>query len=187
MKRLLFIYLFLLLSMPIYSQTIGYRNDTDQRLEIGTDCIFEGRNKLFFDHGPWTGISLGYNLDKDTGKEVYLLHFSLITRDQFTFDKRANLYIKTFQDKVIIADQLITNVTTKSKTTDNSRIYYFSYPSYGITTKDIQTLMNEGVKKLSFMTTSGYHELNYEKDTIGVILKKEYDLLHSKTSFDEGF
>lgn len=192
MKRIVFAALFAFLFIPLYSQTLGYRHEKDNQVQAGTNYYFEGKSAFLVNFNPRTAVALEYLFDKDTENEVFSLDFLLQTYElEFSFDKNANVYIKTFQDRVITLHQTKGCGEIKKdrkRVSDRSdSFYYYVYPEYIIPKEDLTALMNEGVKKLSFMTTRGYHTLNYDNDTIGKILAKEYDLLLGKTNFEEGF
>lgn len=192
MKRILSFVIFFLLAFPLFAQTLAYRDEDDSHVQVGTNYYYEGKGGLLIDFDPRTAVALEYVLHKDSGEEIYSLDFLLKTYElKFSIDKNANVYIKTFQDNVITLHHSQTCIEVKQ---DSKRVsdrsdshYYYIYPKYIISKEDLQTLMNEGIKKLSFMTTRGYHVLNYEKDTIGTILVKENELLLGKTNFSEGF
>lgn len=189
-KRLLSFTIISLLAFPMLAQSLGYREEDDNSIKMGTNYYLE--EKGLFSVGPQIGVALEYVLNKETGEEVYSLDFLIETFErEFSIDKNANLYIKTVKGNVITLHHLQTNTEVKKESTrvgDRSNSsYYRIYPHYLISNEDLQTLMNEGVQKLSFMTTAGYFTHNYTKETIGAILVKEYELLHGKTNFDEGF
>ena len=194
MKRSLSFVSTFLLAFPLFTQTLGYRDKVDSYVRVGTNYEYEGKGGLLVDFEPRTAVALEYILHKDTGKELFMLDFLLKTFElEFSIDKNAYLYIKTFQDNVITLRQafarpeLRKDVERVTKRSESQYHYYYIYPGYNISKEELQTLMNEGIKKLSFMTTRGYHVLNYEKDTIGAILVKEHELILGKTDFSEGF
>lgn len=192
MKKFFVTALSLVFACPVFSQTLAYRHEEDASLQVGTNYYYEGKPALLVDFNPRTAVALEYALNKDNGEELFQLDFLLKTYEQeFSFDKNANLYIRTFNDKVITIHQLKECGTIKRErervSEGSDSFYYYVYPDYAISKEDLTALMDEGAKKLSFMTTRGYHTLEFEKDTIGSILKREYNLLMGKTDFNEGF
>lgn len=190
MRKLLLVIFLFVFALPLFSQNISYRDETDNRLLVGTTFCYESKGALLVDFKPRTAIALSYNLYKDTGEEYFMISFALQTYEhEFTFDKNAPLYIKTFQNSIVVITQLLHDVQKdKKRVNDKSdAYYYFVYPSFVISKEDLTSLMQEGIQKLSFMTTAGYHTLTYENDTVAAILVKEYDALMGKTNFDEGF
>ena len=192
MKKLFLSVLSLLLIVPLYSQTLAYRHDEDSYVQVATNYYYEGKGAFLIDVNPRTAVSLFYHLQKDNGEEIFNLDFLLKTYHlEFSFDKNAKVYIKTFQDKLITLHQKYTNEEIRKdreQVSDHSdSFYYYVYPSYFISKDDLQTIMNEGIKKMSFMTTRGYHVLSFENDTLGKIITDEYNILLGKSDFTEGF
>lgn len=198
MKRILALGFCFLICASSFSQTIAYRNEDEAALEIATNYLFEGKvslTSLFFnDLKPKAGVALAYKLDKISGDEFFSLDFVLKTYNlEFSFDKGANVYIKTFQDNVLTLHQTLdyssinAGKETKKVSDRTSSKFYFMFPKYSITKEELTLIMREGIKIIMFMTTRGYHTLKYDKDDLGDIVSNEYSILLGKSDFTDGF
>lgn len=186
MKKLLFTPIFLLFSLPLFSQSLAYRTENDSILQMGTNYHYEGKT----DNLRATAVSLEYLLKKDAGEEFFLLNFVLKAfKLELSFDKGSNLYIKTYKDNLITLVQIDTyyEIKRERELLALNRFYYKVYPRYNITKDDLQKIIKEGIKKMSFMTTAGYYNLSFEEDSLGEIIRNEYNLLLGKSDFTEGF
>lgn len=194
MKKTILLCASILLALPMFSQTLAYRKDTDLFLSIATNYCFEGKPAIWIQFEPRTAVALLYTLRKDNGEEKFCLSFRLQTYEQeFSFDENAGLYIKTFQDNLITLHQVhfcedVNKSKSHKKVSDRSdSFYYFVDPSYNISKEDLQKIMTEGIKKISFMTTRSYHTLEFENDTLGKIILTEYELVMGKSDFSKDF
>lgn len=192
MKKTILLCVSILLALPVSSQTLAYRKDTDLLLSIATNYVYEGKPAFLIQFEPRTAVSIMYVLRKDNGEERFRLLFRLQTYElEFSFDENAGLYIKTFQDNLITLHQVHScedvNRSHKRVSDRSDYFYYFVDPSYDISKEDLQKIMTEGIKKISFMTTRSYHTLEFENDTLGKIILAEYELIMGKSDFSKDF
>lgn len=195
MKKPFVLTLVLFIFFPSFAQSLAYRHDKDSYLQMATDYKFDSTPSLFsmiHKIKQRTGVSLVYHLNKESGKESFILDFLLQTyKYEFSFDKNSNVYIKTFQDNLIILQQRepFHSIKTKRELIDDDPNMFLCsvYPSYFISKEDLKTIMEEGIKKMSFMTTREYYTISFEEDSLGKIIKDEYNLLLGKSDFTEGF
>ena len=180
MKRLI-LFFTIILSIPAFSQSIGYRKDTDESLKIGTDYML---------HGHQLGIALVNEVKKQTQEETWHIDFILFSYNtQFKFDRGAKLLIKTTSGTMVVLEQLIDcyNIKTDLEYPSTGVTRYLIYPAYQISTEDLQVLMKEGIQKLRFETTRGIHDMICDKDYYGEMIRKEYNLIKGKSDFEAGF
>lgn len=186
MKRFLITTLLALFAILSYGQSIGYRNDTDESLTVGTNYSIRGRQ---------LGVSLNYGLNKSTKEERWLLDFILYSRNErLRVDQGAKLLIRTFSGSVIELKQNQSCYDIKRDTEypyksirDYDTTDYLVYPDYFIDGKDLQTLMKEGIQKMRFETTKGMKDLLWEKDVFGEVILSEYNLILGKSDFGADF
>ena len=186
MRKLLLTTLVAFLATLSYGQSIGYRNDTDESLAVGTNYSIRGRQ---------LGVSLNYGLNKSTKEERWLLDFILYSRNEpLRIDQGSRLLIRTFSGTVIELKQNQSCYDIKHETdypyksTSNYDVKdYLVYPDYFIDGKDLQALMKEGIQKMRFETTKGMKDLQWDKDVFGEVILSEYNLILGKSDFEAGF
>lgn len=191
MKHFYSLFFLLLLSCPLFSQSLATKEEEDGCLTLITNFIYDKTGLLSLGSNL-NGVSLCYRVDINGGNETFALRFGIETiSSEFSFDKNANLYLKTFSDKVVILQQLL---SCEEVPKDNAQEYNHVYPMYTIAKDDLVSIMNEGIKKMLFMTTKGYYPCNYGKDIVGENIRKEYEFLLNiankkinKESFDKDF
>lgn len=94
MKKLLITTLVAFVATLSYAQSLGYRNDTDASLTVGTNYTILGRQ---------LGVSLNYGLNKSTKEEKWLLDFILYSRNErLNVDQGAKLLIRTFSGTISV-------------------------------------------------------------------------------------
>lgn len=184
MRKFLISTLFVFLSTISFAQTLGYRNDTAERLLVGTNYIIRGQQ---------LGVSLEYSLNKITKDEHWNLSFILYSRDELlTIDKDSKLLIRTFSGSVIELTQKndIYSIKHDMKypySSDWSVVDYLVYPDYTVSAEGLQKLMKEGIKKMRFETTKGMIDLEWDKDYFGADILSEYNLILDKSDFSDSF
>lgn len=169
-----------------FGQTLGYRNDSEESLIVGTNYSIRGRQ---------LGISLNYGLNKVTKEERWLLDFILYSRNEpLNIDQGAKLLIRTFSGSVIELkqNQNCYNIKRETdypyKSSGNYDIKdYLVYPHFFIDGNDLNTLMKEGIQKMRFETTKGIKDIQWDNDIYGDIIKSEYNLILGKSDFGADF
>lgn len=186
MKKLLITTLVAFVATLSYAQSLGYRNDTDASLTVGTNYTILGRQ---------LGVSLNYGLNKSTKEEKWLLDFILYSRNErLNVDQGAKLLIRTFSGTVIELKQnqdchaiKIDSDYPYSSIGNYDTIDYMVYLKYFIDGKDLQIIMKEGIQKMRFETSRGMKDLLWEKDEFGALILSEYNLILGKSDFGADF
>ena len=184
MKKLFFLVTTLLMAYSSFGQSIGYRTESNGILNVGTNYLIRNHE---------VGIALNYAKFLNTSEERWKLSMIYIwAGTEYNFDKDSKLLIKTFSDKVIELSQKIDCQSVKRErecpiSGDYSYFYIWRYPDYDITSDDLHTIMNDGIKKMRFETTRGMRDVLFEKDIWGNLIKSEYDLILGKSDFSSGF
>lgn len=186
MRKLIITVLAALSTTLSYGQTIGYRNESNNSLTIGTNYSVMGRE---------LGVSLNYYLNKSTKEERWLLCFILYSRNEpLSIDQGAELLIRTFSGTVIELKQNDNCYDIKRErdypyqaSGNYNVIDYLVYPGYFIDGKSVQILMKEGIQKMRFETTKGIRDLKWNKDVYGGIITSEYNLVLGKSDFGADF
>lgn len=125
--------------------------------------------------------------------KYYFLMFQPYSYGNFTFDVGSKLLMKTFDDTVYTKE--CTGATPTKK--QFVQIFmvpatrYFATVSYLVSEEELNSFINNGIKKLRFQVTGETFEYEYKKDKIGKYLKKAKEnidsALEKQTSFDADF
>lgn len=183
MKKLILFCLCFVILTPVFAQEIAFRTDNDNVFSIGANYMIEKGN---------VAVGLTYMIDKNTEEETYQIAMATISYElAFSFDKGAKALIRTFAGNIIELSQIKNchDIGRESKRaySGSSTYYYYCYPYFEVSHDDLKTMMQEGIQKIRFETTIGMIDYSYEKDELGKLLKKEYDLILSKSKFDTDF
>lgn len=180
MKKAFFLILFIAFSVTGFAQKIGYKTDNDEELSMGTNYHIE--NNL--------GTALEYHSNKASKTEAWGLAFIVIdNQKRISFDKGSKLLIRTFKDTVVQLDEYLEfrDVPRESKKISSMRTRYTAAPRYMIDPSDLNFLISEGIKKMRFDSTTGYIDLEYDKDVQGAILAKQKSIILEESSFTRGY
>ena len=186
MRKVLITVIAALITTITYGQSLGYRNDTKDKLHVGTNyTVFKGE----------LGISLNYTVLKATNEKEWMISVVLYSRkERLGIDQGAKLLIRTFKGTVVELKQLNDCYNIKVETEypykslrDYETVDYLIYPDYLITEDNLQIIMNEGIKKMRFEITKGLKDLVWDNDVYGKVLISEFNLINGKTDFDSGF
>ncbi len=179
MRRIILV-LSVLLSLPAFSQSIGFRKDTDESLKIGTNYMLQGHQ---------LGVALVNEVNKQSKEETWQIDLIVYGSTAFKIDRGARLLIKTFSGTVVVTEQLIDcyNIKSEIEYPATGVTRYSVYPIYQISNEDLQVIMKEGIQKLRFETTRGIYDATCDKDYYGEIVRKEYNLIKGKSDFEAGF
>lgn len=185
MKKNIVLLSFILLSVPMFAQTIGFRDDNGEVLAIGTDYMI---TRAFGSYD--TGVALAIYTDKHTGEKTYDLGIYFETYGKTFCQEHSRAVIKTFSGSIItISERLDTyKVQNGRKQVGDYRSTTYSLkPQYSISEGDIKTLMAEGIQRLRIETLKGLKDFTYKSDVLGGYLSKEFNLILGKQDFGADF
>ena len=183
MKKLILFCLSMIILTPAFAQEIAFRTDNDNVFSIGANYMIGKGN---------VAVGLSYMLDKISEERTFQIPMVTISYElAFSFDKGAKALIRTFSGSIIELSQMKScydiGRDLKSAYSGSTSYYYYCYPYFEVSHNDLLIMMQEGIQKIRFETTIGMKDYSYEKDELGGLLRKEYDLIFSKTKFDTDF
>lgn len=179
MQRFIIIILILFISGPIFAQSIGYRDESENILIVGTNYMTTNplSNRI-------TGIALEVLTNKTTGENTVNISLLFETLSKTFCQKNSKAIFKTFEGNVItLQESLETNSITR-ETRDSK---YILKPQYSISEEDLQTIMKEGIQLMRIETLKGLKDFKYKKDVLGGFLTAEYNLILEKKDFSSDF
>lgn len=183
------IFVFLLSALPLLTNAQkverDYYDGDMHKVETEWEEVEDNKDKRDF-----FVMLLGTKTPTD---RYYYLMFQPYSYGNFTFNKGSKLLMKTFDDTVYTKECIIAGVTKKQFV----QIFmvpatrYFATVTYPVTEEELNSFIENGIKKLRFQVTGETFEYEYKKDKIGKYLKKAKEnvdnALEKQKSFDSDF
>lgn len=185
MKKQIILLSLILLSVPTFAQSIGFRDDNSEYLAIGTDYMI---TRAFSSYD--TGVALAIYTDKHAGVKTYYLGLYFETYGKTFCQKHSRAVIKTFSGSIITISEILDTykvINFREQVGDYQSTTYSLKPQYSISEEDIKILMAEGVQLLRIETLQGLKDFTYKSDVLGGYLTKEYNLILGKQDFGSDF
>lgn len=187
MKKTLLVLFCFLSSIPIFCQTIAWRDEKDGVLSIGTDYMMT--NYGFLSRRINMGVSLSYSYNSHNDSELFTLGILLYTfNEKCSFDKGSKLKIETFDNQAIKLIQIDNDVHSVLESEYSTRDYLWkSDPSYSLTRDQLEMIIKGGVTRIWFQSTNGLFYKPFDKDLVGPLLDSEWKLIQQKMDVTKGF
>ena len=185
MKRLLFVLLATILSVPVFSQTVGFRDDSEKILAVGSNYMLTK---------PWgsysSGVALAVYTEKESGQRKFDLGIYFETYGQTFCQEHSRAIFKTFSGSIITLEQWLETSdvqNSRERVGDYRSTTYSLTPHYIVPEDVLNKLMEEGIEVMRIETLKGLKDFTYKSDVLGAFLTKEYNLILGKQDFGTDF
>lgn len=173
------------MSSPLFAQSIGFRNDSEKALAVGTNFMI---TRSF--GGYSSGVALAVYTNKVTSERVVDMGIYFETEGKTFCQEHSRVVLKTFSGSIVTLEQRLKTSDVENgrkRVGDYNSTTFYLKPQYLIKESDLSTLMNEGIQIMRVETLKGFIDFTYKSDVLGGYLKSEYDLVLGSRDFESDF